>query len=115
MPMSRMSMVEPRPRYGVTPGHASARRAMLTIVGVMLLTSGVAAEERENRFGRKLHQADSPSPASRPECTCRAQGQSYHVGTETCLHINGISQIFRCDMDLNVTSWKPVGSLCPLS
>ncbi|HRE20680.1 MAG TPA: hypothetical protein PKW21_06565 [Rhabdaerophilum sp.] len=107
--MSHMSMVEP------SLGYPAARLALIAILGGVFLTSGVLAGERENRFGRNLHPASSPMPMSRPECTCRAQGQSYHVGTETCLHINGISQIFRCDMDLNVTSWKPTGSLCPLS
>lgn len=109
MPMSETSMV------GYFLKKPAARRMALAILGGACFVSGVLAQERENRFGRKLHPANSPAVMSRPECTCRAQGQSYHIGTETCLHINGISQIFRCDMDLNVTSWKPTGSLCPLS
>jgi len=50
-----------------------------------------------------------------PECTCRAQGQSYPLGSQICLSGVQGSQIFRCSMDLNVTSWKSVGTPCPQS
>lgn len=107
--MSRTSMV------AVSTGHSAFARVLVAVFAGACLAFGALAQERENRFGRNLYPANGPSPGSRPECTCRAQGQSFHVGTETCLHINGINQVFRCDMDLNVTSWKPTGSLCPLS
>lgn len=107
MPVSCSSMVENLLRS------PASRLCRIAMAGAVLLAAG--AEAQENRFGRKPNVAASPTPASQPECTCRAQGQSYRVGTETCLHINGISRIFRCDMDLNVTSWKPTGLLCPVS
>lgn len=91
----------------------AVQSGLVALVGIAGIAAALA-QEPGNRFGRKHHAAGAV-PASLPECTCRAQGQSYHIGTETCLYINGISQIFRCDMDLNVTSWKPTGSLCPLS
>lgn len=91
----------------------TVRLGLAALVGIAGL-SAASAQDPGNRFGRKHHAAGAV-PAALPECSCRAQGQSYHVGTETCLYINGINQIFRCDMDLNVTSWKPTGSLCPLS
>ena len=47
-----------------------------------------------------------------PECTCRAKGESHPLGATICL---GGNQLFRCAMDLNVTSSKPVGTPCPLS
>lgn len=46
-----------------------------------------------------------------PECTCRASGQDHRIGAQICLG----SQMFRCSMDLNVTSWKSTGSPCPQS
>lgn len=105
--MSCSSMVE---TFRRTP---HGRLVRLALLGALLFASG--AQAQESRFGRNRSTIANGPPASRPDCTCRAQGQNFHVGTETCLHVNGISQIFRCDMDLNVTSWKPVGSLCPLS
>ena len=50
-------------------------------------------------------------PAGKPECTCRAGGRSFGVGTTTCLG----AALFRCEMDQNVTSWKPTKEACPLS
>lgn len=47
-----------------------------------------------------------------PECTCRAAGASHPIGAQICL--TG-GQLFRCSMDQNVTSWKPVGTACPQS
>jgi hypothetical protein len=50
-----------------------------------------------------------------PECTCRAKGQVYRIGDQVCLSGANGNRLFRCDMDLNVTSWKPEDQPCPLS
>lgn len=50
-----------------------------------------------------------------PECTCRALGRLYALGSQVCLSgVNG-TQLFRCGMDLNVTSWQSMSKPCPLS
>lgn len=52
---------------------------------------------------------------SNPECTCRAQGRIYALGSQICLPGANGTQLFRCGMDLNVTSWKSMAKPCPLS
>lgn len=56
--------------------------------------------------------AEAEHAQNHPECTCRAAGQSHPLGAQICL--TG-SQLFRCSMDQNVTSWKPLGTPCPQS
>ena len=56
--------------------------------------------------------ADAEHAQNHPECTCRFAGESLPLGAQVCL--TG-GQLFRCAMDQNVTSWKPVGSPCPQS
>ncbi|MGL5446079.1 MAG: hypothetical protein ACRDBL_02080, partial [Rhabdaerophilum sp.] len=48
---------------------------------------------------------------NKTECTCRIQGQSLPVGSEVCMQ----NSMFRCQMDQNVTTWRPLGSPCPQS
>jgi hypothetical protein len=50
-----------------------------------------------------------------PECTCRAAGRNHNLGSQICIQGANGNQLFRCVMDLNVTSWKAVGEPCPLS
>jgi hypothetical protein len=45
----------------------------------------------------------------RMPCECRARGQIYIMGEETCL--NG--QVTVCAMDQNVTTWRGTGKTCP--
>jgi len=42
-------------------------------------------------------------------CTCRANGQSYHEGTIMCIR----GKLSRCEMNQNVTSWKVIVDTCP--
>lgn len=49
--------------------------------------------------------------SSQPECTCRAGGQNYGVGTQICIG----NRMMRCSMAINVTSWEQTGEPCPLS
>ena len=48
---------------------------------------------------------------AKPDCTCRAQGSDFTVGSEVCLN----SATFRCVMDQNVTSWQRMRDACPNS
>ncbi|TCL70590.1 hypothetical protein [Rhizobium sp. BK251] len=52
--------------------------------------------------------------AADPDCTCtNRDGGEFHVGQVTCLDVDGKRYLARCEMVLNVTSWKKVGSECP--
>jgi hypothetical protein len=42
-------------------------------------------------------------------CTCRANGQSYHEGAILCIR----GKLSRCEMNQNVTSWKVIADDCP--
>lgn len=42
-------------------------------------------------------------------CTCRANGQSFHEGTIMCIR----GKLSRCEMNQNVTSWKVIAETCP--
>ena len=59
-------------------------------------------------------QTRGPAPVL-PECTCRAGGQTFTLGATICLPGTQGSQLFRCALDLNVTSWQSTGAPCPLS
>lgn len=49
--------------------------------------------------------------SNKPECTCRAGGQSYGIGTEICIG----NRMMRCAMAINVTSWEQTERACPQS
>ncbi|MBT9287832.1 hypothetical protein [Prosthecodimorpha staleyi] len=51
------------------------------------------------------------APPARADCTCRARGQDYALGTTICLPVG----LMRCEMATNVTSWTPIGRACPES
>jgi hypothetical protein len=55
--------------------------------------------------------AERQHAQNHPECTCRAGGESFQLGAQICIG----NQVVRCAMDLNVTSWKSIGSACPQS
>jgi glutamate racemase len=48
---------------------------------------------------------------ARKPCECRARGQIFITGEQTCL--NGMVAV--CDMDQNVTTWRMTGQTCPQS
>ena len=48
---------------------------------------------------------------SRSECTCRAKGAEFVVGTEACIN----NARMRCVMEQNVTSWRRMDDGCPQS
>jgi hypothetical protein len=37
----------------------------------------------------------------------------YELGQIACIRVGGISYMARCEMDLNVTTWKKVRDGCP--
>lgn len=72
------------------------------------------AQQALSRHALPLSFADAAArehAQSHPECTCRAQGRSYQLGTQICLQ----GALFRCAMDLNVTSWESLREPCPQS
>lgn len=51
-----------------------------------------------------------------PQCACRAAGQSYAMGTCTCIDRPGVGPEFACcEMVLNNTSWRFTGKSCPVA
>lgn len=48
---------------------------------------------------------------NKTECTCRMRGENLPVGSEVCMQ----QGMFRCQMDQNVTSWRPLQTPCPQS
>ncbi|OAP41528.1 hypothetical protein AU381_00285 [Sinorhizobium glycinis] len=53
------------------------------------------------------------SPPDR-RCTCRNRdGTKYELGQIACIRVGGVSYMARCEMNLNVTTWKKVRDGCP--
>ncbi|AFL51933.1 hypothetical protein USDA257_c33700 [Sinorhizobium fredii USDA 257] len=53
------------------------------------------------------------SPPDR-RCTCRNRdGAKYELGQVACIRVDGIAYLARCEMNLNVTTWKKVRDGCP--
>ncbi|MGF6252928.1 hypothetical protein OKW20_000003 [Ensifer sp. LBL] len=47
-------------------------------------------------------------------CTCRNRdGSKYELGQVACLRVDGSAYLARCEMNLNVTTWKKLREGCP--
>jgi hypothetical protein len=47
------------------------------------------------------------------DCTCRYQGQDFHLGEVICLSTGSGPRIAQCEMALNNTSWTITDGPCP--
>jgi hypothetical protein len=47
------------------------------------------------------------------DCTCRYQGQDFHLGEVICLATSSGPRIAQCEMALNNTSWTITDGPCP--
>ncbi|HEV7307666.1 hypothetical protein [Ensifer sp.] len=48
------------------------------------------------------------------DCTCRNRdGSKYELGQVACLRVDGSAYMARCEMNLNVTTWKKLRDGCP--
>lgn len=47
------------------------------------------------------------------DCQCLANGRTYRHGEIACLKLPNGSQLARCDMVLNNSSWKKISDGCP--
>ena len=65
-----------------------------------------AAELPRSRSDVPIENASTP-----PECTCRAAGQSFSLGSKICIG----NRVMRCTMAINVTSWEQTEEPCPQS
>ncbi|MBN8534163.1 MAG: hypothetical protein J0L51_08720 [Rhizobiales bacterium] len=76
----------------------------------LICTSGFTLAQDQpgqNSMSRVITKAQ----LNKTECTCRLFGQNLPVGSEICMR----DSMFRCQMDQNVTSWRPLASPCPQS
>ncbi|WVT75345.1 hypothetical protein QM996_05420 [Sinorhizobium chiapasense] len=47
-------------------------------------------------------------------CTCRNRdGSKYELGQIACVRVDGNAYLARCEMNLNVTTWKKLRDGCP--
>lgn len=79
--------------------------------GIALLCSagiGLAQDQSGQNF---MSRVITKAQLNKTECTCRLFGQNLPVGSEVCMRDN----MFRCQMDQNVTTWRPMASPCPQS
>ncbi|MCZ8269185.1 MAG: hypothetical protein O9306_01325 [Beijerinckiaceae bacterium] len=87
----------------------SALAGLLATVWLLLAPVSLHAQEAQARpaSDRVITRAQ----LNRTECTCRMHGENLPVGSEVCMR-NGL---FRCQMDQNVTTWRPLSKPCPQS
>lgn len=53
------------------------------------------------------------SPPDR-RCTCRNRdGVRYELGQLACIRVGDVAYLARCEMNLNVTTWKKLRDGCP--
>jgi hypothetical protein len=82
---------------------------ILSVLALVWAASPVLAEEQRARpVGNWVI---TKAQLNKTECTCRLRGQDLPVGSEVCMQ----DSIFRCQMDQNVTTWRPMAAPCPLS
>ena len=48
-------------------------------------------------------------------CRCVFEGQRLPLGTTVCMRTSAGSEIVRCDLNQNVTTWVPTGTPCEIS
>ena len=65
-------------------------------IAAALLAALSAAAPAQERFDHR-------------DCLCRANGQFWHQGQETCIS----GRMLVCGMDQNVSSWLSTGKACP--
>ena len=59
---------------------------------------------------------DAAAPGSKStNCTCRFEGNNYHLGDIVCLKSPQGPQLAQCGMVLNNTSWSFTGMGCTIS
>ncbi|WP_164924276.1 hypothetical protein [Sinorhizobium fredii] len=79
---------------------------MKSLVALQVLTLSLAA-------AGMVAESAAASPPDR-RCTCRNRdGTKYELGQMACIRVGGISYMARCEMNLNVTTWKKVRDGCP--
>jgi hypothetical protein len=71
----------------------------------------IPAQAQEPRARSVSDWVITKAQANKTECSCRMGGQSLPVGSEICMQ----NSMFRCQMDQNVTTWRPLSSPCPQS
>lgn len=52
-----------------------------------------------------------PSVGLGHNCKCRANGENYALGKILCVQ----GKLSRCELNQNVTSWKVIASICPVT
>lgn len=50
-----------------------------------------------------------------PECTCRAQGRTYHLGENICLRTPEGYRLAECELTQNITNWRFSKNTCTIS
>lgn len=80
-------------------------RAVLAVVIVLVTPPALADPDRA-----PLRLAGGDPHA---ECYCRAQGRLFRMGEQACLRAPDGPRLARCEMELNVTSWRFTSERCP--
>ena len=57
--------------------------------------------------------AAAPGQPVLPPCMCRAEGREFDIGATICLQTPEGRRIATCEMDQNVTTWRPTPRRCP--
>lgn len=85
-----------------------ARLRLFFIAACALLTTDAsAADAAEAQI--------APGPDPHINCTCRAQGRSYHIGERVCLSTPKGYRVAECRMQQNVTNWAVSPEDCSVS
>ena len=84
----------------------------LAVVAATLAVSLIACADLRLAAAAEL----SPNIAQRHiNCTCRANGRSYHVGDQVCLSTAKGYRMAQCQMQQNVTNWLISPDDCSVS
>lgn len=84
------------------------RRSMPALIVLGLLSPALAQNVSRPASGIRVV---TKTHLNQTQCTCRLSGQDLPVGSEICMQ----ESLFRCQMDQNVTTWRPLASPCPQS
>ncbi|MEQ1649207.1 MAG: hypothetical protein ABL898_11520 [Hyphomicrobiaceae bacterium] len=99
-----------------TIGSFSRNMIACLILAATTLLPQRATAEPSAAFQTKspFHRAKDADGQTIP-CRCSFHGQLVPLGTLICMSTHLGTQIARCDLDVNVTSWVPTGIHCETS
>jgi hypothetical protein len=89
--------------------------AFVTATGLLLFPPPAGSQSPEAWRTSPFHGVTNGATGRPIPCRCRHQGGAFRLGETVCMNTHLGTQVARCDLFLNNTSWVPTGVPCTMS